>query len=155
MPRTAARSSGGGSASSEARGLALLRILIGVFFIAEGLSKIGWLFDTGPLSRELAGWLSRAPSWSRWYLEHFAIPGTPLFARLVMLGEFAAGMALVLGFWTRLTAFLALLMVINFHVASGAFFTLSFLSNGYGLPVIGALAALAIGGARLPWNLKS
>jgi uncharacterized membrane protein YphA (DoxX/SURF4 family) len=154
MPRTT-KSSGGGGGSAEARGLAVLRILIGVFFIAEGLSKINWLFDTGPLSRELSGYLTHAPTWSRWYLEHFAIPGTPLFARLVMLGEFGAGIALVCGFWTRLVAFLALAMVLNFHVASGAIFKLSFLRNGYGLPVVGSLAALAIGGARLPWGVKS
>ena len=51
-------------------------------------------------------------------------------------------------------AALALLMVINFHVASSAIFRYSFLINGYGLPVLGSLAALAIGGSRLPWSLR-
>ncbi len=153
MSQTPIRTSGGGT-SPQARGLAILRILIGVFFIAEALGKLEWLLDSGPLSRQLTGWLEDATPWSRWYLERFAIPGTPLLARLVMLGELSAGLALTLGFWTRLAAFLAFLMVMNFHFASSAIFELSFLSDGYGLPVVGSLLALAIGGGKLPWGWK-
>jgi hypothetical protein len=45
-------------------------------------------------------------------------------------------------------------MVLNIHIASGAIFTYSFLTNGYGLPVLGATLALAIGGVRLRWSLR-
>ena len=87
--------------SSQGRGLAVLRILLGVFFIFEGLSKLGWLADSGPLSERLAGYLRDAAPAARWYLETVAIPGAPIFARAVVLGELGAGMALVLGVWTR------------------------------------------------------
>ena len=80
--------------------------------------------------------------------------GAAVFARLVPLGEMAAGVALILGVWTSLAAFLAFVMVMNIHVASGALFTYAFLTNGYGLPVVGSTLGLAIGGIRLPWSLR-
>jgi hypothetical protein len=39
-------------------------------------------------------------------------------------------------------------MALNFHVASGALFQYSFLTNGYGLPVLGSTLALALAGSR-------
>ena len=86
--------------------------------------------------------------------EHVCLPGAPVFARLVVLGELSCGVALVAGVWTRLAAALGFLMVLNFHVASGAIFQYRFLTNGYGLPVLGGLLALAIGGGRLPLSLR-
>jgi uncharacterized membrane protein YphA (DoxX/SURF4 family) len=140
---------GGGAARV---GLRVLALMLGVFLIFEGLGKLAWLIDSGPLSEQLAGWLKEAPASSRWYLETFAIPGIPMFARLVVLGELLSGAALVAGFWTRMAAALAFLMVLNFHFASGRIFAYSFLTNGYGLPVLGGLLALAIGGGRLPFS---
>jgi uncharacterized membrane protein YphA (DoxX/SURF4 family) len=67
------------------------------------------------------------------------------FARLVPLGELSAGVALIAGFWTPLFAFVAFFMALNFQIASGAIFRYSFLTSGYGLPVLGSTLALAIG----------
>ena len=137
-------------------GLAITRILIGVFFIFEGLGKAKWFFDTSTLSGQLSGWLQAAApgSMSRLYLERIAIPGVPFFARLVPLGEISSGVALLLGIWTPLFAFVAFFMALNFHVASAAIFKYSFLTNGFGLPVLGSTLGLAIGGVRLPWSLR-
>jgi uncharacterized membrane protein YphA (DoxX/SURF4 family) len=77
-----------------------------------------------------------------------------LFARLVPLGEFSVAVAFLLGGYTRLAAAMGLLMVLNFHFASGIMFTYGYLTNGYGLPVIGGLLALALGGASLPLSVK-
>ena len=63
-----------------------------------------------------------------------AIPGAPVFAGLVLLGELTTGAVLVCGFRLRLAAAAALLMVLNFHLASGIMFTYGYLTNGYGLP---------------------
>jgi len=142
-----ARAAGG----TAATGLRVLAIFLGLFLIFEGLGKLAWLGNSSLLSEQLQGWLKTATPGSRWYLETFAVPGVPIFARLVVVGELAAGAALVAGFWTRLAALLAFLMVLNFHFASGRLFQYVFLTNGYGLPVLGGLLALAIGGARLPW----
>lgn len=138
-----------------AAGLRALALCLGVFLVFHGIGKLAWLTDSGPLNAALQGWLKDAPPTSRWYLETFAIPGVPMFARLVALGELVGGTALVVGFWPRLAAAAAFLMVLNFHVASGALFQDRFMTNAYGLPVLGGLLALAIGGARLPWTVRS
>lgn len=140
----------------QGTGLTLLRIFIGVFFIFEGLGKIRWLMDTSQLGETFASWSQAvAPgSVSYWYLDHIARPGLSVFARLVPLGEITSGLALVFGFWTPFFAFVAFFMALNFQIASGAVFKYSFLTSGYGLPVLGATLALVIGGVRLPWSIR-
>jgi uncharacterized membrane protein YphA (DoxX/SURF4 family) len=140
----------------QGTGLATLRILIGVFFVFEGISKVRWFTDASILAGRFADWhqAAAAGSASAWYLSHIAVPGTAIFARLVPLGELLGGLALVVGLWTPLVAFLAFFMVLNIHIASGALFAFSFLTNGYGLPVLGSTLALAIGGVRLRWSLR-
>src|SRR3954468_23221097 len=93
----------------QGMGLTTTRILIGVFFVFMGLGKTKWFLDSSILGGQLSGWLqSAAPgSLSRMYLERVAIPGIPLFARLVPLGEICSGLALVLGIWTPVFAFIA------------------------------------------------
>ena len=142
--------------NKQGTGLVIIRACLGVFFLAEAISKFGWFVDAGVLSSRLAGWLADAQvgSASRWYLEHVAMRGTAVFARVVPLAELAAGVALIAGAWTRTAALLAFLMVLNFHVASGALFKYSFLTNGYGLPVLAATLGLAVGGVRLPFSLR-
>jgi uncharacterized membrane protein YphA (DoxX/SURF4 family) len=127
--------------------LIVLRTCIGVFFVAEGVMKASWFMDTTILAHQLDGWskAAAAGSISRWYLDQIALRGIPYFARLVPLGEIASGAALIIGFWTPLFAFIAFFMALNFQIASGAVLKLSFLTSGYGLPVLGATLALAIG----------
>jgi len=141
-------------AGSHGTALRVLSVCLGLFLIFMGLDKIDWLMDAGVLTRRLQEWRASAPPMSRWYLETIAIPGAPLFARLVLLGELAAGAALVSGVKVRLAAAVSLLMVLNFHFASDVLFHYSYLTNAYGPPVLGGLLALAIGGTRLPFSLS-
>jgi uncharacterized membrane protein YphA (DoxX/SURF4 family) len=127
---------------------------MGVFLLFMGIDKLSWLTDTGVLAGRFQEWLQTAPPASRWYLETLAIPGVAVFARIVPLAEIAAGVALVCGYRVRVAAALAFFMVLNFHFASDVLFHYSYLTNGYGLPVLGSLMALAIGGARLPLTLS-
>ena len=140
----------------QGTGLAIIRICIGIVFLFTGLNKYKWFFDSSILSGQLSNWMQGvAPgSLSHMYLERFAIAHVGLFARLVPLGEIACGVALVLGVWTPVAAFIAFLLVLNYHVASGAIFKYSFLTLGYGLPILGPTLGLAIGGVRLPWSLR-
>ncbi len=142
------------AASPQARGLRVLSVLLGVFFLFEGISKIGWLLDPSPLTARLTGYLENANTWNRGYLQNVCIPWAPVFARLVLFGELATGAALVSGVWARYAAIVAFLMVMNIHFASGLLFQYSFLTNGYGLPVVGGLLALSIGAVGLPASLK-
>lgn len=141
----------------QGTGLAIVRVCLGVFFVAEALSKYRWFTDSSILAGQLGSWLAlSAPgSSSRSYLEHVAIPGAVYFARLVPLGEFCCGAALLVGFWTPLFAFIAFLLALNFDFASDQLLRLSFFTNGYGLPVLGPTLGLAIGGVRLPWSIRS
>jgi uncharacterized membrane protein YphA (DoxX/SURF4 family) len=141
----------------QSAGILALRISIGVFFLFEGLGKIRWFSDPSILAGQLNGWLQAAPASSiaHAYLTRVAVPGTAIFARLVPLGEIASGLALIAGFWTPLFAFIAFFMALNFHIGSGALFKYSFLTNGYGLPVLGGTLALALaGGARKATKLR-
>jgi uncharacterized membrane protein YphA (DoxX/SURF4 family) len=142
------------AANTPARGLTALRLFLGVFFLFEGIGKIGWLLDPSPLTTQLTGYLATATPWNRAYLETVCIPGAAIFARLVLFGELATGASFLLGAFSRVAAIAAFLMVLNIHFASGAMFQYRFLTNGYGLPVLGGLLALAIGGASLPLSVR-
>ncbi|HZR22784.1 MAG TPA: DoxX family protein [Vicinamibacterales bacterium] len=136
-------------------GLTLLRVCLGVFFLFEGLSKVRWFGNSALLTNQLSGWADTAgaASWSGRYLSAVAIPYATYFARLVPLGEITCGIAMIIGVWTPLFAFIAFFMALNFQFASAALFKYSFLTSGYGLPVLGGTLALAIGGTRLPWSI--
>src|SRR4051812_1538260 len=105
-------------------GLAVTRICLGVFFIFEGLGKYQWFASASILAGRLQAWHTNgAPgSASRWYLEHIAMPGVAVFARLVPLGELISGTALLLGVWTPVFAFIAFFMALNFQIAGDAVF---------------------------------
>jgi len=155
MASSGAHSARGGSAGGAgAHALRILALMLGAFFIFNGLDKLSWFLDSSILAGRLDGWLASAAPASRWYIETVAMPGVPLFARVVPIAELTAGTALIVGFWTRLAAFMALAMVANFHVARGLLFSADFLTDGLGFPVLGALLALAIAGARLPFSVS-
>jgi uncharacterized membrane protein YphA (DoxX/SURF4 family) len=133
-------------------GLRILAGTLGVFFVAMSFTKIAWLTDSSILLQRFQQWLPNATPSVRWYLETVCIPGAPLFARLVPIGEFCTGIALIVGFWTRMAAIVAFLMVLNFQFSTSAFWSPAFLTDGTGLPVLGGLLALAISGSRLPFS---
>jgi uncharacterized membrane protein YphA (DoxX/SURF4 family) len=82
------------------------------------------------------------------------MPAAPIFARVIPVAEMIGGLALALGFWTRLAASLCLVMVLNVQLAAAAMFKYSYLADGTGLPLVGALLGLMIGGAKLPLSLR-
>jgi uncharacterized membrane protein YphA (DoxX/SURF4 family) len=134
--------------------LRIVSVALGVFLIFMGLDKIDWLMDSGFLTGRLQEWRDSARPLPRWYLENVALPGAPVFARVIPIAELVAGSALVLGLKVRLAATLALLMVLNFHFASDIIYRYDYLINAYGLPILGGLLALAVGGAKLPFSLS-
>ncbi|OFW34980.1 MAG: hypothetical protein A3F70_04545 [Acidobacteria bacterium RIFCSPLOWO2_12_FULL_67_14] len=134
--------------------LRVLSIMLGVFLLFMGIDKISWFLDGSILANRLQEWRAMARPLARWYIDTIALPGVPMFARIVPLAELAAGSALILGFWTRLAAVMALLMVINIHLAADVMLRFDYLINAYGLPVLGGLLALAIGAKKLPYSLS-
>ena len=130
----------------QATGLTILRVCLGVFLPVRGHRQFCWFGNSSLLAGQLAGWLqtSGAAALNRDYLERFAIPYVAILARLVPLGEIASGLALIVGFWTPVFAFVAFVMAVNFNFASGAMLKYSFLTSGYGLPVLGSDAGIDI-----------
>ena len=146
MPLTATR--------REGLALRLLAILLGLFFVAMSLNKVQWITNPDLLRERFNLWVPEAGPYAQWYLEAVAIPGVSVFARLVPAGEFCVALALILGVRTHVAAAVALLMVVNFHFATGAFSSWGFLRDGTGPPVLGALLALMIAGRSLPFRVR-
>ena len=145
----------GGLGANSGLALRLLALCLGVFFLALAVNKIAWLTNSDLLLERFQRWAPNARPWVRWYLETIASPGAPVFARIIPIAEFCTAAALIIGFWPRIVAALALFMVLNFHFATASFWSWEFLRDGMGLPVIGALLAIAVGGSRLPWVLRN
>ena len=137
-----------------ARALVVLRVCLGVFLIVKSSSKFGWVLDSSPLTARLTKWMAKedAVEVSRWYAQ-FLLPGAPIFARLSLIGELGGGIALIVGFHTRLIAALAALMILNYHLATGGLINFEFLSDASGLVVVSALITLALGGGGLPLSV--
>ena len=100
-----------------------------------------------------SSWLTDAQPVSRWYLERI-MPGAPVFARLLPLGALLGGVALVLGFWTRLAAGFSLLLVLGLQLAAGSMFKLGYLADAGGLLLAGVLLGLTVGGGKLPLSVR-
>ncbi len=141
-------------AQTAGASIRVIAVCIGIFLIAMAMNKLAWLSESSILRDRLLNWRPTAVPVVQWYLDHIAIPGAPIFARLVPLGEMSAGVALVAGYRVRVAAALTLFMIVNFQFATGAFFDPAFLRDGTGLPLMGGLLAIALDRSRLPWSLR-
>ncbi len=127
--------------------LLILRVSLGVFMIAKALDKLAWFTHPDILTVKLNAFLAKATPSNRWWVM-LLIPGAAVFARLVPLGELTAGVSLISGRLSRVAAILAFLMILNFHLATGALFRWDFPSDGQAFPVLGGLLAVALSGRR-------
>jgi uncharacterized membrane protein YphA (DoxX/SURF4 family) len=132
----------------------IIRVCAGTFVFFFGLEKASWLLDSTTLQTQLSAWLTGAAPVSRWYLERL-VPGAPIFARIVPLGSMLGGLALALGFWTRMAAALCLVMILSLQLAASSMFRYAYLSDPSGLPLLGALLGLLIGGGKLPFSVRN
>jgi uncharacterized membrane protein YphA (DoxX/SURF4 family) len=145
MDNVATRGPGSGAFDVREVWTPALRIALGIFFLFKGLGKVRWLAESSLLASRLQTWLEEATPLNRWYVE-LLLPGVPVLARLVVIGELGLAASLIAGLWTRPVALLGFLMVLNFHLATGELFQYEFLLDGSGLPVLGGLLALGLGG---------
>jgi thiosulfate dehydrogenase [quinone] large subunit len=81
---------------------AVVRILTGLLFVAEGWSKISGGFVRGGFGK-MAGRIAQE-SWPFWrqFLEKAVVPNAAAFGWVFALGELAVGIGLILGLWTRI-----------------------------------------------------
>jgi thiosulfate dehydrogenase [quinone] large subunit len=112
------------SPSRTAHGVALARMVTGVIFVAEGVSKIRGEFVRGGFAdsaREIAG--NAWPFWAS-FLRSVVLPHPAAFAWFWAIAELALGIALVLGLLTRIAAVGGVLLMVvlllgQTHVAKG------------------------------------
>jgi uncharacterized membrane protein YphA (DoxX/SURF4 family) len=160
-PAVAAEDRAGGAAE---RWLAVLRVVIG-FWFAKGLVTkltIGLVGGVLPVPMASGRWLAVMPRLLRgyaastplvWYHDFattLVLPHATLFAQLTALGEVAAGLGLMLGLLTPAAAAGALLLVLNYGLA-----TLGAGSCQPGFHLMLATGLLAVLGARAgrTWGL--
>ena len=102
--------------------LVLLRIYLGVIFLVAAWPKLRVDFTPG-LTRFLEKVaLENGHPFYQEFVRRVVLPNASLFAALVTWAELLVGLTLVLGLMTRLSAAVALLLVVNYMLAKGAWF---------------------------------
>ena len=132
--------------------LGLLRIAAGISLLGPGFSKLGW-FAHPTLEQTLANWAQHAPNGLVVGYLHLVSPHHAGLARIVAIGELGLGTLLVLGFFTPIAAVLALVMVAQFHLASGAMFQGNYLFGQNGLVYLLIFPVLFAGRAGVALGL--
>ncbi len=96
---------------------AFLRIYIGLFFLYAAHFKLNPAFFAG-LHNKLAYYANHDPLWFYGiFLSRVAVPNAFLFAILIVMGELFAGIFLTAGFITRIAAFTAIFLNLNYLFA--------------------------------------
>jgi thiosulfate dehydrogenase [quinone] large subunit len=136
--------------------LALLRVVVGAWFLKAAWTKLAWSSLGGvPLptvsprflgvhARRVAEFAADNPlPWYRDFLEATVLPHATLFATLQVIGEVVVGVGLVLGLLTVVSAVVGLYLSLAFGLAT------HWMSPGQlGFHVILIAAMLAFVGAR-------
>ena len=98
-----------------------LRLLCGLILVLEGWSKFqgDWLHGT-PLLHTLDAWIDAHKTYPFFLPAVMTAHAHPkIFGTLITAGELIVGTSLVLGFATRLTAFLGAAMLFSFAFGAG------------------------------------
>ncbi len=122
--------------------VAFLRIAVGLFFLAQGLNKLEWYSSSEFLRTNLDRYSQNAPLLTSWYQRHVAYPGIEVWSRVIPAGEMLIGAALIVGLFTQPTLIIALVLVLNYHVANGNIFSTALFSNPYAVVLLSCLVVL-------------
>ncbi|MFN2431984.1 MAG: DoxX family protein [Gemmatimonadota bacterium] len=112
--------------------LALIRVVVGLWFFKSVWSKLTWSLAGGFLpiptvSQRWIGFLptrlaeyveNGAPGWYKSFLVNTALPNGELFAKLTAVGEVLVGVGLLFGILTVLASLGGLWLILNYFIAS-------------------------------------
>ena len=118
--------------SHPAEWLALLRIVVGLYFVKSLVTKMSVVLIGGflPIPMVSERWLTVMPkivakqasenplSFYKHFLEGVVLPNSNLFAHLTAWGETVVGLGLTLGFLTGLASLVGLVLVVNYGLAT-------------------------------------
>ncbi len=138
--------------------LAVVRIALGLWFVKASFTKLGviWVARWLPLPGANARYSAFMPKrvaefaantgidWYRVFLEQIVLPNAQTFAHLQAVGETVAGIGLILGLFTPLSAGLALFLSLNYALAS---YWQGFCQQGFHFLLIVSLIAVMFGQA--------
>jgi uncharacterized membrane protein YphA (DoxX/SURF4 family) len=112
--------------------LAVLRIVVGLYFVKSLVTKMGLILLGGvlPVPAVTERWLTVMPkivakqasdnplTFYKHFLEGTVLPHSNVFAPLTAWGETVVGIGLTLGFLTGLASLVGLILVINYGLAT-------------------------------------
>ena len=117
------------SSSTYGFWLAILRIYTGAFWLMHGIPKFtesgDFMPPNGMFTQFLNQQITHVSGPYQQFLTTIVLPNAWVFANLVRLGEVVAGCFLLLGFFTRFGALIAILLSLNYISAKGGLAHLS------------------------------
>ena len=101
--------------------LSILRIYVGYYLFFQGTGKFQRNFPKGDWIGRQIGDIANLDlhPWYKTFLQHYVVPHSQMFGYLVMIGEIAVGVCLLLGLFTRLSALVGLVMLLNYYLGPG------------------------------------
>jgi thiosulfate dehydrogenase (quinone) large subunit len=102
--------------------LVLLRIYLGVIFLVASLPKLRHDFTPDLVGFLQLVALQKGHPFYQEFIRDVVLPNAATFATLILWGELLAGVSLILGALTRLSAVVTLLLALNYMFAKGAWF---------------------------------
>jgi thiosulfate dehydrogenase [quinone] large subunit len=152
--------------SHPSRWLAVLRILVGLWFVKALTSKMDFVLLGGffPFIGVEPRWLVKMPElvlrqaaenpigWYKAFLEQTVLTHGELFARLTAWGEVLVGLSLTLGCFAGLGALGGLWLSINYGLAS---WHMSAASQGFHYMLVIVMATLFLARSGRAWGLDA
>ena len=146
--------------------LVLLRVVVGFWFLKAVWTKLtlAYLGAVIPYPAVSPRFLAFHPkrvaefaadnpvAWYKSFLEGTVLPHASLFATLQTYGEVVVGLGLVLGLFTRLAAFIGLLLAVNYGLATQ---WMTFGQQGFHLLLITSMVMVLVAGAGRLWGLDA
>jgi uncharacterized membrane protein YphA (DoxX/SURF4 family) len=152
--------------SNPSQWLAVLRILIGFWFLKALTSKMDFVLLGGffPFIGVEPRWVATMPTivakqaaenpilWYKAFLDQTVLPNSALFAQFTAWGEVLAGLSLVTGCFAGLGALGALWLSVNYGLASAH---LSSASLGFHYMLVITIATLFLARSGRAWGLDA
>ena len=146
------------------RWLALLRIVVGLYFVKSLITKMSFVLIGGfvPLPVVSERWLTVMPKlvarqasenpigFYKQFLEGTVLPNSNLFAQLTAWGETVVGLGLTLGFLTGVASLVGLILVLNYGLATQ---WMSPGQQGFHLVLLFLMLAFFLARAGRTWGL--
>ena len=149
-----------------AQWLALLRIVVGLYFVKAVLAKLALVTVAGflPVPETSARWIATLPvlvarqaagnpiAWYHDFLVNTVLPHARLFAHLTAWGEVVVAVSLTLGLMTGLGSLVGLVLVANYGLATQ---WMSSTQQGFHLLLFALMLAFFFARAGRTWGLDA